>query len=360
MSLKKFHEELAEEISEILSSEFEVVVTKTERVPHSDDPTITFPNLDTKTQGAKLINSCVLYIDIRRSTELNMSHRPITVAKLYSSFIRAMTRVARYYNGHVRGIIGDRVMVVFDRTDAFTNSVHCAIAMNTVSTYLINRHFRANEVVCGIGIDAGNMLVTKTGIRRNGIEQANYRNLVWLGRPAHIASKLTDIANKPSESINRTVVNVAYRRQQALGVSPYSTQLNNQGFLIYAPSPLSSSLPLTALGRPLGPTPATFGWRWEKETIEQFISNVKIQYVPPRIVHNDPMFESFFTYQEPVEICPKMPSILMTERVWNEFRKANPAARVVTQALFKRIKVRRPGYFGKVYGGDVIFPDLKG
>ena len=46
--------------------------------------------------------------------------------------------------------------------------------------YIINRHFKANEVECGIGIDAGKMLATKTGLRRKGAEQANYKNLVWL------------------------------------------------------------------------------------------------------------------------------------------------------------------------------------
>jgi class 3 adenylate cyclase len=174
-----------------LRPNFQIGITNTDIVPHSNDAAITFPNMDAKAQGAKLIDTCVLYIDIRRSTDLNLSHRPTTVAKLYSAFIRAMTRVARYYKGHVRGIIGDRLMVIFDRKDAFVNAVNCAIAMNTVSKHIINRHFKANEVACGIGIDCGKMLATKTGVRRHGNEQVNYRNLVWLGRPANIASKLT-------------------------------------------------------------------------------------------------------------------------------------------------------------------------
>jgi class 3 adenylate cyclase len=41
------------------------------------------------TQGTKLIDTCVLYIDIRRSTDLNLSHKPVTVAKLYSAFVRS-------------------------------------------------------------------------------------------------------------------------------------------------------------------------------------------------------------------------------------------------------------------------------
>ena len=76
-----------------------------------------FLNLDTKIQGTKLIDTCVLYIDIRRSTELNLTHKPKTVAKLYTAFVRAMSRIARDRKGHVRGIIGDRIMVIFDKKD---------------------------------------------------------------------------------------------------------------------------------------------------------------------------------------------------------------------------------------------------
>jgi class 3 adenylate cyclase len=182
---------------------------------------------------------CVLYIDIRRSTDLNLSHRATTVAKLYSAFIRAMTRVARYHKGHVRGIIGDRLMVIFDTRNAFVNAVYCAIFMNTVSKYIINRHFKANEVTCGIGIDAGNMLATKTGVRRHGSEQANYRNLVWLGRPANVASKLTDIANKPSENIEVDVVHVAYKQQYAVDISASPGALSLSG-LLNVPDPLNT------------------------------------------------------------------------------------------------------------------------
>src|SRR5690606_1769140 len=51
---------------------------------------------------------------------------------------------------------------------------------------------------CGIGIDYGQMLITKAGAARRGAEREFYRSLVWLGRPANVASKLTDIANKSS------------------------------------------------------------------------------------------------------------------------------------------------------------------
>src|SRR3989442_11249780 len=109
-----FHADVNEEVSTILASDFDIEVTRTNSVPHSDDVAITFPNLDTKSQGTKLIETAVLYVDMRRSTALSMKHRTQTVARLYSAFVRSVTRCADYFGGEVRGIIGDRVMVIFN------------------------------------------------------------------------------------------------------------------------------------------------------------------------------------------------------------------------------------------------------
>src|ERR1051326_1988644 len=127
MNWKELKSTLDEEVATILATDFDVSVTKTDFVPDSGDSAITFPNFDEKSQGAKLIETAVLYIDIRRSTDLNLAHKPRTVAKLYSAFIRSMTQVARHHHGHIRGIIGDRVMVLFDKENAATNAVECAV-----------------------------------------------------------------------------------------------------------------------------------------------------------------------------------------------------------------------------------------
>ena len=121
--LAALRREVDDEVSTILSSDFDITVTKTATVPHFDDGAITFPNLDEKAQGTKVLETTVLYVDMRRSTALSMKHRSQTVAKLYSAFVRAMTRCAAVYGGEVRGIIGDRVLMLFDRANCFTNSI---------------------------------------------------------------------------------------------------------------------------------------------------------------------------------------------------------------------------------------------
>src|SRR6202034_3844564 len=117
------------------------------------DAAITFPNLDVGSQAVKVVETTVLYVDMRRSTQLSLRHHPHTVAKLYSAFVRAMTRRAKVFNGEVRGIIGDRVMMLFDQTDCYEHAVDTAELINSVCKYVLNKHFTHEEVSFGIGID---------------------------------------------------------------------------------------------------------------------------------------------------------------------------------------------------------------
>lgn len=347
MSFETLKATLDEEVSTILASGFTVDVVKTDTVPHSGDGAITFPNFDQATLGTKLIDTAVLYIDIRGSTELNLAHKPHTVAKLYSAFIRAMTHVAQHHDGHVRGIIGDRLMVLFDSAGAAVNAMECAFPMNTVGTYVLNKQFKANDVAFGIGIDTGKMLATKTGIRRHGYEQANYRNLVWLGRPANVASKLTDLANKPAETVELPAVQVAYKQS---GV----------GFGLLSGLQPTNALAggLFGLGQVALPPS---DWRWQTENMRDFIAELEVGYPGgvKTIQHKNPLLEGFFLTTKSVTTRVATPPILVTQPVWDGYRAAKPKSTVVTEALFKPVTIRVPGYSGKVMGGNVIFPSLK-
>lgn len=195
-SLDELKKILESDINTIIDSTFDVNISKSTSVPTIEDSGITYPNLDEKKLNAKTITTCVLYIDIRKSTELNLKHKPKTLTKLYAAFMRSMIKAAQHYDGKVRNIIGDRIMVVFEEENCFSNAVNTAILLNSVATYLLDPAFSHNDITCGIGIDYGEMLVSKGGIKKNGKENAPYKSLVWLGKPANVASKLTDLANK--------------------------------------------------------------------------------------------------------------------------------------------------------------------
>jgi len=312
VNIPEFKNDVADEVSTILNAAFSIQVTNTNTVPHSADGAITFPNLDEKTQGVKVVETTVLYVDMRRSTELSLKHHPHTVAKLYSAFVRAMTRCAEMFGGEVRGIIGDRVMMLFEQKNCFENAIDTATLINSVCRFVINRQFTHGEVTFGIGIDYGRMLATKTGVRRHGAAQQSYRSLVWLGRPANVASKLTDNANKAEDAFNGTRVRVAYNRS---GVLTYETI-----------------------------TPWDF--------VESFNP---LDHSTGLMTHKSPAFHSFTAVKEKIVLRDATPPILMSKRVYDGYRAACPSADAITNGWFKLIPRSFDGVPDAVYGGDVEY-----
>jgi adenylate cyclase len=311
MDLKAFRDDVAAEVSTILASNFQLNVTDTSSVPHFSDSAITFPNLDDRSQGVKLLETTVLYVDMRRSTQLSMKHRKETVAKLYSSFVRAMTRCAAVYGGEVRGIIGDRVMVLFEPNGCFTNAVDTATLMNSVCKHVINKHFNHGTVEFGIGIDHGSMLVTKTGVRRHGAAQQSYRSLVWLGRPANVASKLTDNANKPAETATLTMMNVGY---------DYGA-----------------------------------GIVYREEYPFEFVQDFQFNAAIGMMQHRNAAFKFFNTFSKSVTLRAGTPPILMSKRVYDGFRLARPKAIELQQGWLKAVDVEVAGYSEPTYGMDAVY-----
>jgi class 3 adenylate cyclase len=307
-----FKADISDEVSTILGSNFVINITSTNTVPHSDDAVITFPNLDAGSQGVKLIETAVLYVDMRRSTQLSLRHHPHTVAKLYSAFVRAMTRCAKAFNGEVRGIIGDRVMILFDNAQCYANAIYTAILINSVCHCVINKHFIEDGVSFGIGVDYGRMLATKTGIRRHGSAQQSYRSLVWLGRPANVASKLTDSANKPAEFREFIKLRVAYDYLQ-------------------------------------DGTPPLYQDEWPHDFVQ------KCTHDQSRGMMVVPYFHSFTVVKDRQVTSPATPPILMSKRVYDGFRAARPFAPEVQNGWFTKVNKSISDVPDEVFGGDVVY-----
>lgn len=220
-----------------------------------------------------------------------------------------MIKCAEYHGGYVRNIIGDRIMVVFDRNNCFKNAIDTAVLLNTVAEYIINKNFKNNDIVCGIGIDFGSMLVVKTGTIKQGNENQFYKSLVWLGKPANIASKLTDNANKSTvSSKNKVRVGLHY--------------------------------------------PLTNKWNWTEISYSEFLNHLEITYSPTLNYKNE-YFKYFYevTESNPVSIPP----ILITDEVYQGFKKDCPDDQSLKEEMWKKVKLTIPGYDGGIYGGNIRF-----
>lgn len=309
MALKNFLKDLDDSVKVVTSSDFEVEIIETEFVPSFSDASITYDNLDTKKKKCKRLESCVLYVDIRSSAKISAERQPKTLAKMYSSFVRTMIACARYYGGHVRNIVGDRVMVVFDKEKCFENAIDTAILMNSVCKHILNKRISSFDFRAGIGIDYGKMLITKSGAIRQGDEKEFYRSLVWLGKPANTASRLTDLAHKTEN---------------------YTIPAIHQGNYY----------------------PNIKDWHWQSKPYEQFIDD--LETTGSRMLkHKD---QHFCTFIKTTMFHSETHSpILFTKSVFDGFKKARPNADSITNSWWSKKNLDVRDYDGDIYGGDVIF-----
>jgi adenylate cyclase len=308
MSLKDFLIDIDNQVENVLSSDFQIQIIDTEYVPTFNDSDITYDNLDQKVKKCKRLESCVLYVDMRDSTQISADKRPATLAKIYSSFVKSMIASARYFGGHVRNIIGDRVMVVFDKDDCFKKAIDTAILMNSVNKHILNKRIKDIDFKCGIGIDYGKMLIAKAGAIRRGSETEFYRSLVWLGKPANVASKLTDVANKTIYSHTPHILQGNYYRN-----------INE--------------------------------WLWTPRSYDAFIDDLEVTY-SRSLRHKDLHFCTFI--KSPSNTTSASP-ILMTQAVYEGLKKSHPDDKSIKEGWWTTQSASVKNYDGSIFGGDVIF-----
>jgi adenylate cyclase len=181
-SLEDLLKECSMRIDSILGMELKVTaareVPKTEQVAFSE---------------GRLLETAVLFIDMRGSTALSQERYKITISKIYKAFFDVVGKVISWKHGaHIRGFAGDRLMAVFTPGDKSCDSaVDAAIILQTVITKVLNpklnRKYNAT-IDFGIGIDYGEMMATRVGIYGGGSNS----DLVWSGNAANYASKLAD------------------------------------------------------------------------------------------------------------------------------------------------------------------------
>jgi class 3 adenylate cyclase len=149
----------------------------------------------------KVIDAVVLYADINGSTAMVKKYPPTFSANIYKTYLYSAGRILRKQGGTITAYDGDRIMAVFVGKTKRTDAVRSALEINYVvrcinnNTHVKENNFKLKHV---IGIDQSELLVSKIGIRGDN-------DLVWVGRAANYAAKLTDESEKTSIRITDDV-----------------------------------------------------------------------------------------------------------------------------------------------------------
>ena len=178
--------DLIDDINTFFGGDYEVIQGRT--IPSADE--IEFGRY------GKEVELAMLFIDVKESTKIVDAFRLKTAARMYQSFLRGITQIARRNGGGVRSFNGDGVLVTFYGDTKCDDAVRSALQMMDfvknilkpkLHSYFINNKQIQNIIFdCGIGIDVGNIFVVRGGARGD-----DNNDLVWVGNPTNYAVKLS-------------------------------------------------------------------------------------------------------------------------------------------------------------------------
>ena len=143
-----------------------------------------------------LERATVLYADLAGSTSMVDNRLWSFSAEVYKAYLRCAARIIGYEGGQVTAYDGDRVMAVFTGEYMSTRAVRAGMKINEAVASVVNPELRriyttSDYVVRNvIGIDTSQLRAARIGVR-------GYNDLVWIGRAANYAAKLTTLSEKP-------------------------------------------------------------------------------------------------------------------------------------------------------------------
>jgi len=150
------------------------------------------------------IMGTVLYADMSDSTKLVDNSDPKFAAEIYKIYLHCAAKIIRSEDGKITAYDGDRVMAVYFGDKRNSSAVRSAMKIKAAVTNIINpaikstyprSNFYLKHVV---GIDTSDLFIAKTGIR-------GANDLVWVGRAANYAAKLSALPENFSTRITKDV-----------------------------------------------------------------------------------------------------------------------------------------------------------
>ena len=149
----------------------------------------------------KTVNAAVLYADMRHSSAMVEQQSGRAAARIYQSYQFAMADIARANGANIRSYDGDRIMALFPRVDGSDNK-GCmnAVTAGKQMVWFFHDELKnrlrgyAIPLDCGVGIAFGQILAVRVGLGSS----SDNSDVVWVGRAANIAAKLSDRGRYPN------------------------------------------------------------------------------------------------------------------------------------------------------------------
>lgn len=179
---------LASEVKSIFESRWQV--GQTESVPDPED-------LKLNTNHSKhLEKATVLYADIDGSTDMVDDYDWTFSAEVYKAYMRCSAEIVKSEGGVITAYDGDRIMAIFTGNTKNNSATRAAMKINYAVINIIQPALEKQYPKCSftlkhvIGIDESELHAARIGVRIDN-------DLVWVGRAANYAAKLTSLNGGP-------------------------------------------------------------------------------------------------------------------------------------------------------------------
>ncbi|MGG4029846.1 adenylate/guanylate cyclase domain-containing protein [Bacillus subtilis] len=152
---------------EIKKAQYEAKSAISDVVPGYDSKKLDFASYDKD-------NFSVMFVDIRNSTKRAKAIGPINTFLSYHAFYPAVAYIIEQYKGVVLDFTGDGVMAFFGgrfsgeaKSISAQNAGLCGLKIQEALDQIVNPFIKNDNILwefkCGIGIDHGDVIVTKIG-----------------------------------------------------------------------------------------------------------------------------------------------------------------------------------------------------
>lgn len=185
-----FEDDLRKEVRSFFRTRWEV--TDANVIPSPEDV-----GLGNKAKKAEL---AVLYADMAESTNLVDGYKPLYAAEIYKSFLYVCCKLIRRNGGELASFDGDRIMGVFigngKNSAAAKTALNIKWGIEKVVQTEHDEYYKGEGININycVGVDSCEHHIVRTGIRGSN-------DLVWVGKAANYAAKLTTHNWDPYHSI---------------------------------------------------------------------------------------------------------------------------------------------------------------
>ena len=216
--------DLDTEIAKIFRESWDI--EDTDDVPDAEDVLLG------SNHAKRLEQATVLYADLSYSTKLVDGFGWGFAAEIYKAFLHCSAKIIRDEGGEITAYDGDRVMAIFVGSLKNTSAVRSALKINYARIHIINPALKKQypdtnyEVKHVVGIDLSELRAARTGVRGDN-------DLVWVGRAANHAAKLSSFSPDFSTWITEDVYKYLPNNLRFSGVNPmwearFWTQMENK------------------------------------------------------------------------------------------------------------------------------------